>query len=268
MADIHVSTFGQLLTALSGTDDVYLDSDINAQSEGYNTVSDFTIKCNLYGQGHTISNVLIIDKKELITIVGESNLTVKDVYFKNFGIKYSSSVNCIQASESHVYSFSNCKFSILLSSSKSQSYISGTSGSAILSFNECAFDFTVYGASNLMFNGSYNRCNTVIRKGQFSATQALSLPKSVMSSWVFFECSFRQSINLNASGSSNSYLALKDCTLAEGVTNIQITGATSISSLLCCVASSDFTHTTSNIIEVTESQLQSESYLQSIGFLP
>lgn len=258
MADVHVSTFADLLTAIAvAGDNVYIDADLDAQSEGIDSMTSFQIKCNLYGQGHTISNLLVLGNTA-INMYGSSSLTVEDVYFKNFGAKNAGNTIGISSSGYYYYYFNRCKFSQFLSCGNNNGFLSSQGSSSRLYFNSCAFDTTFTRVTTFSATGFFDKCNIVVREGQFTSG-VISLGNSTYTDWVFYQCNIAGNISI---GGAYSYIALKDCTTTAS--NIAVSGS---ANCLFCDASG-VTHTVTTIQEVTEAQLQSESYLQSIGFLP
>ncbi|MEE5993921.1 MAG: hypothetical protein V3G42_11875, partial [Oscillospiraceae bacterium] len=78
---IEVSTFAQFLELATGTEDLELVADLDAEAEGYDVVNTFQIKCNLNGNGHSISNVNIQGN---YAIYSTTNKTITDVNFHNW----------------------------------------------------------------------------------------------------------------------------------------------------------------------------------------
>lgn len=258
MADVHVSTFADLLTAISVTsNEIYIDADLDAQAEGIDSVSSFQIRCNIHGNGHTISNLMVLGGVS-IGIYGSSNLTVADVYFKNFGAKYAGNTVGVSSSGYYYYYFKNCKFSQFLSCGNNGGFLSAQGSSTRLYFTNCAFDTTFARATTFGASGYFEQCNIVVREGQFTSGQ-ISLSNNTYTDWVFYQCNIAGNVSL---GGSYSYVALKDCTSSAS----SITASGPANCLFC--DASGIAHTVSGIQEVTEGQLQDQSYLQSIGFLP
>ena len=195
---------------------------------------------------------------EAIGIWGSSNLTVEDVYFKNFGAKYAGTTIGVGTSGSYYYYFKNCKFSLFLSCGNNAGYMTSQGSSNRLYFNNCAFDATFTRVTTFGASGYFTQCNVVVRGGQFTNGQ-ISLNNNTYTDWVFYRCNIAE--NVGCAG-SYSYVALKDCT--SSASSITVSGS---ATCLFCDASG-LTHTVSTIQEVTEGQLQDQSYLQSIGFLP
>ena len=79
-----VTSFEEFLTAIAGSEDIVLANDIDAQAEGYDSISELGIYCNIDGNGHKISNVAVYDNSG---IRGYSSKTLQNIELKNFLLK-------------------------------------------------------------------------------------------------------------------------------------------------------------------------------------
>lgn len=247
---IGISTFTDLYN-LRGTagEDLKLLSDLDAKAEGFDVVDSFNINRNISGNGHTISNVHVLGAAGVVCA------TATNIYFKNWSLKTSSS---------NAYpwngKFTLCRISICINNSDTSipfDIFPNDSGPQ----RWCSVDITVKGLGTLHSNGSgsLNFCNVIVRGSKnINLSNDVYLSNLYNSALVFSDCTFNGTGKLRFSG-SNSYLAAHNCTVSSGVTAYEPS-----SNLLCGFsASSDNEGTV-----VSSGQLQSESYLREIGFIP
>ena len=247
---IEVSTFAQFLELATGTEDLELVADLDAEVEGYDVVNTFQIKCNLNGNGHSISNVNIQGN---YAIYSTTNKTITDVNFHNWKCTSTSSTE-VQGIRGAVCE--HCQFSMQLSTNHGIWKV--IAASSVL--NWCSLDITVKNGETVTnFEGSFHYCNIVLRGGGFVPQLAsMSIGTLDTSALVLVGCTVGGSgKTINVAG-KNGYIALQDCTVNGG------TFANSSNSHLFCGSGV----TLSGFQQVTAEQLRNKTFLENLGFLP
>jgi hypothetical protein len=253
---VQISTFSGFMTAIQGTEDIVLTADLDAQAEGFEYVDSLNIRCNLDGQGHSISNIIILNKNGLVF----SCDFVKNVEFIQLLVKGTDNSYTIAYTSGKACTVENCLFGMGIDCAERNLYVGSSNGSFPLTFKECAFDITVQRGAGLgIYNyDSYQKCNFVIRN---LALAAFTWSKSqIFCAFVLYQCHFVGGYSANLSYFQSSYLTLEECT---GALNVY-----GNNSSLFCNHGSVSVSSVSGVRQVTAEQLQSESYLREIGFLP
>ena len=263
-----VTSFAEFLTAIAGSEDIVLANDIDAQAEGYDYITGVQIRCDINGQGHSISNVTISDNKyNGVFYLPNQGTNIKNTHFRNFLSKFTTTVPAVFTGSRDGPTLSNCTFSVHMDcAQKTWRWLYRSAHESIAAYDS-AFDVTVQNSglidSTPFSSCAFYRCNAVIRKATLStSTNNVTIsPTLNNSALVYNECDFKNQSAVSVVG-SGSYVALKDCT--GTATAIKVTG---VSSMYFCNDSS-LTCDVSVVNQLTPEQLRSESYLRSIGFLP
>lgn len=254
---VQISTFSGFLTAIQGTEDIVLTADLDAQAEGVEYVDSLNIRCNLDGQGHSISNIIILNKNGLVFSCGY----VKNVEFIQLLVKGTDNSYTIAYTSGKACTIENCRFGMGIDCAEGVFSIGSSNGSFPLTFKECAFDISVQRGAGLDIHNydSYQNCNFVIRNLTLAA---FAWSKSqIFCAFVLYQCHFVGGYSANLSYFQSSYLTLKECTGA-------LSSVYGNNSSLFCNHGSVSVSSVSGVKQVTAEQLQSESYLREIGFLP
>lgn len=243
-----VSTFADFLELAPQSGDLVLGADLDAQAEGFDVVNSFNIACNLDGQGHSISNVNL---SGLSAVQSTSGKTIKDTYFRYWGVKTTGGVVYGVNSSS---TFLRCRFSLLLSANNSN-FDLATGGT----FNRCAFDATVKNSADIanLYSATFWYCNAVIRGGNICLSRNGGFGTFNTSALVLDGCTVGGSGRTLSFGGSNAYLAFNNCKVNGGTVN------GSSDSLFCGSGM-----TVSGLRQVSAGELQSREFLEEIGFLP
>lgn len=251
-----VTSFAEFLTAIAGSEDIVLANDIDAGDYGY--IEYLAIQCNVDGQGHKISNLLIVPN----LVAGSSSpfsvngsKILKNTNFVNLMIKNIGSAG-VELFISG--SYEKCHLGMEIYSNGYGLTFGGTNAYASCSIKECALDITLTDTTAFKHNSkcSITKSNIVIRGGTFPAFAMTYSTSAVVLSGTQIT-----KTNIGIAGTTN-YLALKDCIGS----NLAVT-ANSATTLFCNDGESTIASVTT-ARQLTPEQLRSESYLREIGFLP
>ena len=253
---VQISTFSGFLTAIQGTEDIVLTADLDAQAEGFESIASLNIRCNLDGQGHSISNIIILNK----TGINFSCNSIKNIEFSQLLIKEADSSYTFAYTSGAACTIENCRFGMGIDCAGGNLGVGSSDSSFPLTFKECAFDISIQRGERLItYNyDSYQKCNFVLRN--LALDDFMWSGSQIFCAFVLYQCLFFGRCSVKLSNFQSSYLDLEDCT---GAINNVYGGS---NSLFCNHGSVSVSSV--SVEQVTAEQLQSESYLREIGFLP
>lgn len=249
MAATVVTTFADLIekSADSNNSPITLGADIDAREEDYLEPVTVGTGCNLDLNGHTLSNAFFANTGFFASGRSVTNGTLLNVYIDGEFRCYAERVTASM-------------------------YVTGGVG---LNLKRSAVDITCSPANQKtqLANSTTTTCilsNVVVRNATFVGTTGGQLRLGTTHNFggiVLDGCTFTAgtSSDIIASfGGKHCYWACVNCTVDSSVTSFTMANASYPLALVCAPLTADPT----GIQRVSEADLRSSSYLESIGFLP